>query len=104
MTQSTLKHHEELIDKHEVKLEDIQQDLVDIKTAMGIKDLTNGQVVDHQKRLAKAIDDEKAERKEQDKILREDLRGIRTVTWGIMTAVLFAIALEILSIVGGSIL
>ncbi len=95
MTKSTLKQHEDMIDKHEVKLEDIQQDLVDIKTRLGIKDLTNGQVVEYQKQLADAIVLERDERKEQDKVLREDIKGIDSRTWWILGSVIFEIVLGV---------
>lgn len=102
MTESTLKQHEQLIDKHEVKLEDIQQDLIDIKTRLGIKDLTNGQVVEYQKNLANAIVMERDERKEQDRLLREDIKGIDSRTWWILGSVIFEIILGMgLAIFGG---
>ena len=91
----TLKSHEQLIEKHEYKLEDIQQDLIDIKTRLGIKDLTNGQVVDYQKRLVQVINEEKAERKEQDTVLREDIKKIDDKTWYIVTGIILVVVLEI---------
>lgn len=107
----TLKQHEELIDKHEDKIDRIQsdvnvvkQDLTDVKTRLGIKDLTNGQVVEYQKQLVKAIEDEKVERKEQDGFLRDDIKDIRNITWMIMISVVFAILLEIVSIISPRVL
>lgn len=94
---ATLKLHRDMIDKHEYKLEDIQQDLIDIKTRLGIKDMTNGQVVEYQKQMICAIDEEKLERKEQDSILRDDIRFIRNITWMIMVSVIIAIMIEIAS-------
>lgn len=91
----TLKSHEQLIEKHEYKLEDIQQDLIDIKTRLGIKDLTNGQVVDYQKRLVQVINEEKAERKEQDTLLRDDIKKIDDKTWYIVTGIILVVVLEI---------
>lgn len=98
----TLKQHEDLIDKHEDRLEIIQQDLVDIKTRLGIKDLTNGQVVEYQKQLADAIKEEKNERKEQDSLLRADLKSIDSKTWWILGSVIFEIVMGVaIAILGG---
>ena len=94
----TLKSHSEAIEEHDDELCKIRQDLIDIRTRLGIKDLTNGQVVEYQKQLVKVLEDEKLERKEQDNILRDDIKDLRTITWMIMTGVLFAILLEIVSI------
>jgi hypothetical protein len=84
----TLKQHDEIIDEHDTEICRIRQDLVDIKTRLGIKDLTNGQVVDYQKRLADAINLEREERKAMDEKL--DNR-----TWYILTGIIIAILLEI---------
>ena len=84
----TLKRHEEVISEHKNELCDIKQDLVDIKTRLGIKDLTNGQVVDYQKQLADALALEREERKAMDEKL--DNR-----TWFILTGIIIAILLEI---------
>lgn len=91
----TLKHHEELIDKHEYKLEDIQQDLIDVKVRLGIKDKTNGQVIQYQKDLVDAQEQERAERKEADTRLMEDIKRIDDRTWYILTGVILSILLEI---------
>lgn len=106
-----MKQHEVLIDKHEDKIDriqsdvsDVKQGLTDVKTRLGIKDLTNGQVVEYQKQLVKAIEDEKVERKEQDNFLREDIKDIRNITWMIMVSVVFAVLLEIVSILSPHIL
>lgn len=88
MVDQTLKQHEELIDKHDTRLDDIQQDLIDIKTRLGIKDLTNGQVIEYQKQLVKALEDEKIERKANDEKLDERL-------WFITTGIIISILLEI---------
>ena len=101
---STLKKHDEIIEDHDSEICQIKQDLIDIKTRLGIKDLTNGQVVEYQKRLVNTIDEEKSERKEQDTILREEIKELRNITWGIMTGVIFAILLEVVSIVGPKLL
>lgn len=95
MVNQTLKQHEELIDKHEVKLEDIQNDLIDIKVRLGIKDKTNGQVVEYQEQLIHAQETERIERKEEDARLREDIRRVETKTWFILTGVILAILLQI---------
>lgn len=100
----TLKMHEDMIDKHEVKLEDIKEDLTDIKVRLGIKDLTNGQVVEYQEKLVDAIEEEKNERKEQDAIIRNYVKSVDDRTWTILVAVIFAIVLEIASLVWGALL
>ena len=89
---------DQTLKEHDDKIDHIQQDIVDIKTRLGIKDLTNGQVVEYQKQLVKAIEDEKVERKEQDNFLREDIKDIRNITWMIMVSVILAILLEVVSI------
>ena len=91
----TLKNHEELIDKHEVKLEDIQQDLIDLKVRLGIKDKTNGQVVQYQKDLVEAQERERVERKENDALLRDEIKRLDDKTWYILTGVILSILLEI---------
>ena len=101
---STLKKHDEIIEDHDSEICQIKQDLIDIKTRLGIKDLTNGQVVEYQKRLVMTIDEEKSERKEQDAILRDEIKEQRNISWAIMTGVIFAILLEVISIVGPKLL
>lgn len=91
----TLKEHEELIDKHEVKLEDIQQDLTDLKVRLGIKDKTNGQVVQYQKDLVDAQERERAERKEQDSILMSRIDKVDERLWFIVTGIILMVLLEI---------
>ena len=88
MVDQTLKQHGELIDKHDTRLDSIQQDLIDIKTRLGIKDLTNGQVIEYQKQLVKALEDEKIERKANDEKLDERL-------WFITTGIIISVLLEI---------
>lgn len=92
---SILKSHEQLIDKHEYKLEDIQQDLTDVKVRLGIKDKTNGQVVEYQKQLVDAQEQERIERKEADKELKEDIKRVDDKTWYILTGVILSILIEI---------
>lgn len=91
----TLKEHEHLIDEHDDKLINIQQDITDIKVRLGIKDLTNGQVVEYQKQFVDKLHEEKQERKEQDSLLRDDLRKIDEKTWYIVTGIILMILLEI---------
>lgn len=91
----TLKEHEELIDKHEVKLEDIQQDLIDLKVRLGIKDKTNGQVVKYQQDLEDAQERERAERKEQDSILMSRIDKVDERLWFIVTGIILMVLLEI---------
>ena len=68
---------------------------MDIRTRLGIKDLTNGQVVDYQNQLAEALKDERNERKEQDALLRSDLKSIDSKTWWILGSVIFEIVFGI---------
>ena len=84
----TLKEHKEVIEEHDSEICDIRQDLIDIKTRLGIKDLTNGQVVEYQKQLADAIAFEREERKAMDEKL--DNR-----TWYILTGIIISILIEI---------
>lgn len=94
----TLKQHEELIDKHEVKLEDIQQDLIDVKVRLGIKDKTNGQVVEYQKTLVEAQERERQERMKGDAQLRDDIKRLDDKTWMILSGVILAILIEIIQV------
>lgn len=94
----TLKQHEELIDKHEVKLEDIQQDLIDVKVRLGIKDKTNGQVVEYQKTLVEAQERERQERVKGDTQLRDDIKRLDDKTWMILSGVILAILIEIVQV------
>ena len=90
-----LKSHEEMIDKHEYKLEDIQQDLIDVKVRLGIKDKTNGQVVQYQQDLVDAQEQERAERKEQDAILMDRIDRVDERLWFIVTGIILMVLLEI---------
>lgn len=87
--------HDELLDEHDDEICQIRRDLVDIKTRLGIKDLTNGQVQKYQEELIKSVVEEKMERKEQDNILREDIKSVDSKTWYILTGVILSILLEI---------
>ncbi|MBP5421643.1 MAG: hypothetical protein J6Y78_04275 [Paludibacteraceae bacterium] len=93
--ENTLKAHEEMIDKHEYKLEDIQRDLIDIKVRLGIKDKTNGQVIDYQKQLVDAQEQERTERKDADNQLNDKIDKLDNRTWYILTGVILSILLEI---------
>ena len=92
---NTLKHHGDLIDKHEVKLEDIQSDILDLKVRLGIKDKTNGQVIEYHHQLVEAQKHERDKRKEEDARLHEEIRKLDERTWYILTGVVLSILLEI---------
>ena len=91
----TLKLHEDLIDKHDDRIDNLQRDVTDIKVRLGIKDKTNGQVIKYQKDLVDAQELERAERKEADKELKEDIKRIDDKTWYILTGVILSILMEI---------
>ena len=91
----TLKLHEDLIDKHDSRIDNLQRDVTDIKVRLGIKDKTNGQVIKYQKDLVDAQELERAERKEADKELKEDIKRIDDKTWYILTGVILSILMEI---------
>ena len=91
----TLKLHEDLIDKHDGRIDNLQRDVTDIKVRLGIKDKTNGQVIKYQKDLVDAQELERAERKEADKELKEDIKRIDDKTWYILTGVILSILMEI---------
>jgi len=91
----TLKLHEDLIDKHDDRIDNLQRDVTDIKVRLGIKDKTNGQVIKYQKDLVDAQELERAERKEADKELKEDIKRLDDKTWYILTGVILSILMEI---------
>jgi len=91
----TLKLHEDLIDKHDDRIDNLQRDVTDIKVRLGIKDKTNGQVIKYQKDLIDAQELERAERKEADRELREDIKRLDDKTWYILTGVILSILMEI---------
>lgn len=98
----TLKLHDELIDKHDGKIERIQQDLTDIKVRLGIKDKTNGQVLQYQQELVEAQELERNERKEADRELKEDIKRLDDKTWYILTGVILVILIDLASkFIGG---
>lgn len=103
MDHQILELHDELIDKHDDKIDSIQQDLTDIKVRLGIKDKTNGQVLQYQQELVEAQELERNERKEADKELKEDIKRLDDKTWYILTGVILVILLDIASkFMGGS--
>lgn len=91
----TLKEHEHLIDEHDVRLDKIQNDVTDIKVRLGIKDITNGNVIQYQKDLVKAQEDERAERKEQDRLLLEQIAKIDERLWYLAVGIGISVLLEI---------
>ena len=95
----TLKQHEEMIDSHEVKLEDIQQNLIDIKVRLGLKDITNGNVVKYQEELVKAQEKERNERKEQDQLLMTRIDKIDEKLWQIVAGMILVVLLEIVVVI-----
>lgn len=95
MVDQTLKQHETMIEHHEVKLEDIQKDLVDVKVRLGIKDKTNGQVVEYQKQLMDAQHQEREDRKEQDRLLFERIDKIDERIWYLAVGIGVSVLLEI---------
>lgn len=110
-----LEQHEDMIDKHEDRLEKIQTDLTDIKTRLGIKDFTNGQVVKYQEELVQNQLMEITERKENDAHLRaeierlderlsDDFSKLDERLWYIVTGILIVIAFDIFAVLVGGIL
>ena len=91
----TLKQHESMIENHEVKLEDIQKDLIDLKVRLGIKDKTNGQVVEYQRQLVDAQEKERDDRKEQDRVLLERIDKINERIWYLAVGIGVSVLLEI---------
>ena len=94
----TLKQHNKVLDKHEDKLDQVQSDIVDIKTRLGIKDITNGNVVKYQEELVKAQEREREERKEQDKFLMERINLIDSRTWAILVGIVILFLGEIVQL------
>lgn len=99
-----LEAHEDMIDKHEDKLERIQTDLTDIKVRLGIKDKTNGQVLQYQQELVGAQQAEIDNRKEADNLIREDIRKLDERLWYVVTGIVIVIAFDILALFIGGIL
>lgn len=93
--EKVLEAHEDMIDKHEDKLEKIQADLTDIKVRLGIKDKTNGQVLLYQQDLVKAQQSEIQNRKENDALIRDDIKKLDDRVWYLAVGVLLSVILEI---------
>lgn len=93
--EQTIKEHEQLIDKHDVRLDKIQSDLTDVKVRLGLKDISNGNVVKYQEDLVKAQEQEREERKEQDRLLSERLDKIDERLWYLVVGVGATVLLEI---------
>lgn len=91
----TLKSHEKMIENHEYKLSDIQQDLIDVKVRLGIKDKTNGQVVEYQQMLVEAQEQERAERKEQDAMIMSRIDKVDERLWYLAVGIGISVLLEI---------
>ena len=92
---NTIQHHDELLEEHDEDICQIRQDLIDIKTRLGIKDLTNGQVVKYQEKLAQSLDDEREERKESDRLLREEIKSLDNKVWAIVVGIIIVILMNI---------
>lgn len=90
-----IQEHDDQLEEHESDICRIRQDLVDIKTRLGIKDLTNGQVLKYYEQLTQTLDDEKQERKESDKVLREDIKEIDNKLWAVVTGIILMCLLNI---------
>lgn len=91
----TLKEHEHLIDEHDERLDRLQKDVTDIKVRLGIKDITNGNVVKYQEDMVKAQEQERAERKEQDRLLLEQIAKIDERLWYLAVGIGVSVLLEI---------
>ena len=92
----TLKQHEDLIGKHDVRLDKIQSDLTDIKVRLGLKDISNGNVLKYQEELVKAQEQERVDRKEQDRLLLEQISKIDERLWYLAVGIGVSVLLEIL--------
>lgn len=95
MMDQTLKEHEHLIDEHDERLDRLQKDVTDIKVRLGIKDITNGNVVKYQEDMVKAQEQERAERKEQDRLLLEQIAKIDERLWYLAVGIGVSVLLEI---------
>lgn len=93
--EQTIKEHEQLIDKHDVRLDKIQSDLTDVKVRLGLKDISNGNVVKYQEDLVKAQEQEREERKEQDRLLFERIDKIDERIWYLAVGIGVTVLLEI---------
>lgn len=109
MVDQTLREHEHMIDEHDIRLETLQSDVTlirdevgglktnlnDVKVRLGIKDKTNGQVVDYQKQLMDAQNKEREDRKEQDKLMFERLDRLDERIWYLAVGIGVSVLLEI---------
>ena len=93
--EQTLKSHENMIEHHDVRLDKIQSDVTDIKVRLGLKDISNGNVIKYQENLVKSHEQEREERKEQDKILLERIDKIDERLWYLAVGIGVSVLLEI---------
>ena len=109
MVDQTLREHEHMIDEHDIRLETLQSDVTlikndvgglktnvnDVKVRLGIRDKTNGQVIEYQKQLVDAQDKEREDRKEQDRIILERLDKLDERIWYLAVGIGISVLLEI---------
>lgn len=109
MVDQTLREHEHMIDEHDIRLETLQSDVTlikddlgglktdvnDVKVRLGIKDKTNGQVIEYQKQLVDAQDKEREDRKEQDEKMFEYLSKLDERIWYLAVGIGVSVLLEI---------
>ena len=105
----TLREHEHMIDEHDIRLETLQSDVTlikddvgglktdlnDVKVRLGIKDKTNGQVIEYQKQLVDAQGKEREDRKEQDRLMFERLDRLDERIWYLAVGIGVSVMLEI---------
>ena len=91
----TLKEHSQLIEKHDDRIDHIQRDITDIKVRLGLKDISNGNVLKYQEELVKAQEQEREERKEQDRLLMELISRIDERIWYLVVGIILSDMLEI---------
>lgn len=91
----TLKEHSQIIEKHDDRIDHIQRDITDIKVRLGLKDISNGNVLKYQEELVKAQEQEREERKEQDKLLMDLITRIDERIWYLVVGIILSVLLEI---------
>lgn len=91
----TLKEHRQIIEKHDDRIDHIQRDITDIKIRLGLKDISNGNVLKYQEELVKAQEQEREERKEQDRMLMELISRIDERIWYLVVGIILSVMLEI---------
>lgn len=91
----TLKEHSQIIEKHDDRIDHIQRDITDIKVRLGLKDISNGNVLKYQEELVKAQEQEREERKEQDKLLMDLITRIDERMWYLVVGIILSVLLEI---------